>query len=104
MPKLIEINRYGKNKPLVDTYISEDHAVKIKNKWLLPRNEKNMLSKWNSKMVTYYHIELPNYLTDNLVVNGLVMESWDGKQIGEKREYVWKKSGKLGRFTREIKY
>jgi hypothetical protein len=31
--------------------------------------------------VDYYHVECPNYFTDNLVVDGCVVESFAGKQV-----------------------
>lgn len=77
-PRLIEKNKYGKNKPIIDTFLSENHQYKINSKWTKPKNEK-LIKKWNDKIVTYYHIKLPKYETDHLIVNGIITESWDGK-------------------------
>lgn len=76
-PRLIKKNQYGKNKPFVDTHISENHMYKIKRKWTKPKYE-CLMKQWNNKIVTYYHLKLPNHSTDNLIVNGMIMESWDG--------------------------
>lgn len=76
-PRLIKANKYGKNKPIIDTYFSDNHAFNINGKWKLPKNE-NLPKKWLDKKVVYYHIKLPNYKNDYLIVNGIVTESWDG--------------------------
>jgi hypothetical protein len=42
--------------------------------------------------VTYYHLECPNYLRDNLVTNGCVVESYAGKQMESRSPYTWNES------------
>jgi hypothetical protein len=50
--------------------------------------------------VTYYHIRLPNYLRDNLVVDGgAVIESFGGSKKYS-AEKVYTHSERLGGFTR----
>lgn len=76
-PYVIKADQYGENKPMLDTYISRKHQYKLNGKWTSPEKE-NLKQKINDKNLTYYHIETPKYLKDNLMVNGIEMESWDG--------------------------
>jgi hypothetical protein len=49
--------------------------------------------------MAYYHIECPQYLRDNLVVDGTVVESYSAKQMrGMGSPYTW--SASLKGFTR----
>jgi len=92
-PRLIKAHQFGKNQPLIDTHLSDWHAFNVNGMWQLPKKS-NLPKQWSEEQVTFYHLELPDYYNDNLVVNGMVMESWDGKLPTEVREYVWKKIGK----------
>ena len=77
-PYVIRADHYGENKPMLDTYISRKHQYKLNGKWTSPEKEK-LKQKWNNNVLVYYHIETPEYMKDNLMVNGIEMESWDGK-------------------------
>lgn len=77
-PYVIYADSYGENLPILDTYISRRHQYKLNGKWTTPEKEK-LPQKWLDDILVYYHIETPEYLKDNLIVNGLEMESWDGK-------------------------
>ena len=92
-PRVIKANAYGKNTPIVDTHLSDNHAYQVNGVWKLPKNEK-LTQQWNEKYVTYYHLKLPNYTQDFLVVNGMKMEGWDGLTPKEFRPYMWVKHGK----------
>ena len=92
-PRVIKANAYGKNMPIVDTHLSDNHAYQVNGVWKLPKNEK-LTQQWNEKYVTYYHLKLPNYTQDFLVVNGMNMEGWDGLTPKEFRPYMWVKHGK----------
>lgn len=98
-PRLIKAHQFGKNQPIIDTHISDWHAYQEQGMWKLPKKSK-LPKEWSEDKVTFYHLELPDYYNDNLVVNGLVMEAWDGKMPQEIREYFWKKIGK--KYVREI--
>ena len=82
LPRLIRAHQYGKNIPMIDTYISDYHAFRVNNKWRIPKKIKLPKKKFSDKIV-YYHLQLDNYQTDHLVVNGIEMESWDGKLPNE---------------------
>lgn len=88
-PYKIPKDKYGKNIPICDTFVSEYHGFKNKGRWYLHKNT-DLKQEWEEDLVTYYHIELENYETDYLVVNNMVMESWDGKNPNEYRNYKWK--------------
>jgi len=68
-----------------DLLLSPDHAFQIrKGLWMLPKRAALLSDRVEQvgvgKPVTYYHLECPSYLRDNLVVDGAVVESYGGKQ------------------------
>jgi uncharacterized protein YjbI with pentapeptide repeats len=73
-PYVIPKNYFGKGYPKKEFLISPTHAVSIDhkaNKWFLPYIHGKLLRRHDYyKPITYYHIELPNWLTDHLVING----------------------------------
>ncbi len=76
LPIIVPKDFFGLNIPNKDTYITENHAILIKNnKWLLGYNNLNLFKKLDVKPL-YYNIELPNYFNDHLVVNNMPIESW----------------------------
>lgn len=77
-PYLIKAHSYGNNKPFIDTYISAKHRYKINNIWTTPEEE-NLTQKWKFDILKYYHLQTDDYENDILVVNGLPMETWNGK-------------------------
>jgi hypothetical protein len=85
---LIKKDIFGKNLPLVDTTISNNHAFQIKNKWYLPKYHP-LLNYLDNKKTIFYHLQLEDYFNDNLMVNGLTMESWDGFSSNQSRNYQW---------------
>lgn len=89
-PVLIPAHYYGEYKPLNNTYISKNHAILINNRWYYA-GDLNFKQEYDKKEIVYYHIKLNNYYRDNLVVNGIIMESWDGYDAVENREYIWRK-------------
>ncbi len=75
-PYIIPKNAFGKNYPPIETVISGLHKIKFNNVWIVPRKF-NFRQKISSNIIEYFHIELENYLTDHLVINGgLVVESY----------------------------
>jgi hypothetical protein len=51
------------------------------------------------KKINYYHVELPNYFTDNLVCEGLVLESYGRRQV-MKGEFTYRWRENLSGFIR----
>lgn len=77
-PYIIKEGSISMNYPPKDTKISKSHMIKYNNSWIKPLKNKHVFAKDTSmKSITYYHIELENYITDHLIVNGgLVVESY----------------------------
>lgn len=60
--------------PKKDFKISQLHLIKVGDKWIMPKEHFNLDTTLDK--ITYYHIRLENYKTDNLVINrGVVVES-----------------------------
>lgn len=67
-------NSIGPDYPKEDFLISRDHLIKYKNYWIYPMKYFPLEKK--EGLIKYYHIFLPNYLTDHLVINnGVIVES-----------------------------
>jgi len=83
-PYLVPAHCYGHNLPPADLRLSPLHAFQTKKGlWHVPRHAFNDKVKQYGVgvPVDYYHVECPNYFTDNLVVDGCVVESFAGKQV-----------------------
>ena len=86
-----------------DLLLSPDHAFQVqKGLWMIPKHAAALSEKVEQVLVgspmTYYHIECPQYLRDNLVVDGVVVESYAGRQLSTRRPYTYSKT--LQAFTR----
>jgi len=78
-PYIIPKSSISKNYPPNTCYLSSGHLIKFKNGWIHPKYSKQFKQDESKDFIIYYHIELPNYNTDNLVINGgLVVESYTG--------------------------
>lgn len=74
----------GPSQPSHELVLSPDHAFQLrKGVWMMPRKAALLSDRVEQapigEPVTYYHIECPQYLRDNLVVDGVVVESYAGK-------------------------
>jgi hypothetical protein len=91
-PYRIKANTFGKHNQIC---LSGGHAFKDnKGLWQFPMFCKNPnIQQYDiGKTVTYYHIECPNYFTDNLIAEGLVVESFRNGKSAHKQEYTWNNS------------
>jgi len=80
-PYIIPSSYFKEGYPIQQFSISPLHAISVNNaakKWFVSIVHGKGLKRWEyGKKITYYHIELPNWLTDNLVIeNGTVVESY----------------------------
>ncbi len=84
-PFIIPVGSLGFNYPPQRFEISPDHLIKtLDGKWIHPKKSGLFKQNTNYNMLTYYHIQLPNYKTDHLVVNnGCVVESFSNGDIQE---------------------
>lgn len=79
LPVLIPKDSLGTGLPRADFTISQNHLIRVGNSgWILPKRHFNLaILTDNPDNLTYYHIELPDYTTDNLVINhGVRVESF----------------------------
>jgi hypothetical protein len=98
-PYLIPARSFG-SAPTSDLILSSKHAVQSKKGvWQIPEFCTKARQLPAGQEVSYYHIELPNYFTDNLVANGMIAESLANKQVDRtKTLYTYNK--KLAGFIR----
>ena len=104
-PYRIEAGAFGHNKPSAPITLSPTHKVQIgSHLWTSPEDaaangNKSVKQYGIGEPVRYYHIECENYLRDNLVAEGLAVESlsapgaFKGVQV-----YTW--SARLQGYTR----
>lgn len=104
-PYRIEAGAFGAMKPSADICLSPLHKIQIrKGVWISP--ERAALTNPKVKQygvgepVTYWHIACDDYLKDNLVCEGMVVESLatNKNYDGPVKVYAW--SERLGGFTR----
>jgi len=73
-PYLIPKNTIDNKYPTEDIVLSGRHLIKYNDKWYIP--EKIGIKQLDIYSVNYYHLELENYTTDNIIINGgTVVES-----------------------------
>ncbi len=76
IPYKIEKNNIEENYPLEDTYLTGFHMIKYGNNWIQPNKCPKFKQDKSIKEIIYYHIQLDNFETDNMIVNnGLIVES-----------------------------
>jgi hypothetical protein len=74
-PCVIPKNGIYQNYPENDMRISQNHLIKYYNRWICPRDFCKLDKSY--KIIKYYHIQLENYLNDDLIINnGLIVESY----------------------------
>lgn len=104
-PYMIPAHCFGRNSPPAPVTLSGHHAIQIRRGvWHFPAALAKIYSGIKQvglgESVTYYHIKLPNYLSDNLVVEGgAVLESLGGKKYSDIRK-IYNYSLRLGGYTR----
>jgi len=104
-PYRVEAGAFGRNKPAAPITLSPTHKVQIgPHLWTSPvdaatSGNKRVKQYGIGEPMQYYHIECENYLRDNLVAEGLVVESlaplgaFKGVQV-----YTW--SARMNGYTR----
>lgn len=82
-PYVIQAGAFGRGVPSADLTISPGHALMVRpGQWMIPCHTADpalhaKMSRYaNGQEVTYYHVELPNYLQDTFIANGVVSESY----------------------------
>lgn len=87
-PYLIPKNCLGPFMPAADLRLSPLHAFRLQpDLWHIPKyaaNENKQIIQYDiGKPITYYHLECPNYFTDNLMADGCIVESYGRNQVEE---------------------
>lgn len=98
-PFLIPANSISRGVPKKDLRLSPWHAFMVeRGYWFKPSTAAQLYSTIKQydigKEVTYYHLECPNYLDDNLICDDTVVESYSGNQLSAMKGsiYTWCKS------------
>jgi sugar lactone lactonase YvrE len=105
-PYVIPANTFAPRCPARDLALSPLHAIQLtRGVWQIPKMAATLYSGVRQmpigKSITYYHLEMPNYLTDNIVAEGTVVESYGARQLAGRR-VEYKFSGAAGGFIRTI--
>jgi large repetitive protein len=104
-PYHIPAHAFGRNSPPAPVTLSPNHAIQMRaGVWQIPAIAAKLFPTIRQvrvgEPITYYHIQLPNYFTDNIVVEGgVIAESFAGKAMGRMDE-IYTYSAGLGGFTR----
>lgn len=83
LPVLIKKGEYGS---LEDLYISKYHTMYLNDEFVCPDQLKIPQIENTYTPINYYHIETENYLTDTIIANGVIVETYDAL----KEEYNWR--------------
>jgi hypothetical protein len=110
-PYCIPRGAIAPNIPDEDLHVSGLHAIQDANgMWQFPmalsmHKGANIYQHLPERAATYYHLECPNYFTDNLVANNCVAESFRNRQgrEGITFEYCEEKQGFVRNKEDEIK-
>lgn len=104
-PYRIEAGAFGVNMPSADMCLSPIHKIQLrKGVWISPERaaltNPKVYQYGVGKPINYWHIACKDYLKDNLVCEGMVVESLatNKNYNGPKKVYTW--SDRLGGFTR----
>jgi hypothetical protein len=104
-PYRIEAGAFGRNKPAAPITLSPTHRLQISPRlWTCPvvaatKGNKLVKQYGVGESMRYYHIECENYLRDNLVAEGLVVESLAAPgTFKDSQVYTW--SARLEGYTR----
>ena len=104
-PYLIQPHAFGSNLPSAPIRLSASHKIQLR-KGLWTSAEKAVLSNPLVKQcaigdpVTYYHIECENYLKDDIVTEGLVVESLGTVKATGGRSDIYTWNSRLDAYTR----
>jgi hypothetical protein len=106
-PYEIAAGAFGRNLPAVPVRLSGNHMFQIRaGVWQKPAVLADVTDKvvqyGVGEPVTYYHLRCPNYLRDNLLVEGgLVAESYGHGQVEKEMiPKIYTLNVRLGGFTR----
>jgi len=103
-PYCIPAGSIADGVPDEDLHVSGVHAIQdARGVWQIPaglatHKGSSVRQHLPGRPATYYHLECPNYFTDNLIANGCVAESFRNKQGTCENSYTY--DIELGGFVR----
>jgi hypothetical protein len=85
-PYFVPAHALGPSAPAKPLHLSPLHAFQVRpNVWWCAQQAAKVSPKIQQydlgKPITYYHVECPNFFRDNLVADGVTVESFAGKQL-----------------------
>ena len=106
-PYIIPAHYFSRNYPKKQFKISPLHAIATNKKaqeWCIPNIHCKSLKRMPlGKKITYYHIELPNWLTDHITIEGeTIVESFGKTFHGNLDSVFYIKSLKTGYYKRDM--
>ena len=108
LPYKIPKDYISNNTPSQDTYLSPEHAIIVSNSTIFIPKHMNISQMDTSKnTIKYYHMEVPNFETDFIIANNMVIEGFGNDYfIKTKKTPVCKVIHKdsLGRLHIQRKY
>jgi hypothetical protein len=106
-PYFIPAGAMGPKAPAKPLHLSPLHAFQIKpNVWWCAKEAAKVaptkIQQYGlGEPITYYHVECPNFLRDNLIADGVVVESFAAHQLTKAEKHnLYKFSKTLGGFVR----
>jgi len=106
-PYIIPAHYFTRNYPKKQFMISPLHAVATNKKateWFIPREHGSKLKRMKEgNKIEYYHIEMPNWLTDHLVLEGETLVESYGVNFHKGLESVFYiRSRETGYYKRDL--
>ena len=106
-PYIIPAHYFTRNYPKKQFMISPLHAIATNKKaieWCIPKIHCANLKRMNlGEPISYYHIELPNWMTDHLILDdGTIVESYAKTFHGDLDYVFYIKSAKTGYYKRDV--
>jgi hypothetical protein len=108
-PYFIPAHALGHNAPAKPLHLSPLHAFQVRpNVWWCAKQAAKATSKIEQyavgEPITYYHVECPHFLRDNLVADGVVVESFAGDQLTKaEARNLYTFDAKVGGYVRQLK-
>jgi alpha-tubulin suppressor-like RCC1 family protein len=105
-PYLIPANTFGPQQPAADIVLSPLHAFQSRQGvWQIPlvaaKEYPEIRQVHVGSPMLYFHLKLPNYLQDNIVLEGgVVAESFGGREYAHEAD-IYTYRADLGGFTRK---
>tara|TARA_B100000073_G_scaffold267642_1_gene227232 strand:+ start:253 stop:1086 length:834 start_codon:yes stop_codon:yes gene_type:complete len=106
-PYLIPAHYFSRNYPKKQFMISPLHAIatnKRANEWCIPKIHCKDLKRMSlGENISYYHVELPNWLNDHLILeDGTLVESYAKTFHGDLDNVFYIRSAKTGYYKRDM--